>query len=147
MPDPEKGAKVRAVHDRVIDPIRARARELGYAIGVHGSLARDIDLIAAPWTDEAVEARELAEAVKLVLREVTGLGAMIEPEASDSYHLRGCPGGKAHGRLCWSFYTYETYLDLSVMPRLGDIADMAVQITRQEMLIQELRDRLERQTP
>lgn len=30
------------------------AREVGYAIGIHGSLRRDVDLIAAPWTDDAV---------------------------------------------------------------------------------------------
>ncbi len=30
------------------------AREVGYAVGVHGSLKRDFDLIAAPWTDQAV---------------------------------------------------------------------------------------------
>ncbi len=30
------------------------AREVGYAVGVHGSLKRDFDLIAAPWTKEAV---------------------------------------------------------------------------------------------
>lgn len=30
------------------------AREVGYAVGLHGSLRRDVDLIAAPWTDEVV---------------------------------------------------------------------------------------------
>lgn len=29
------------------------ARQCGYAVGVHGSLKRDFDLIAAPWTDGA----------------------------------------------------------------------------------------------
>lgn len=44
-----------------VEPIRRLAREVGYAIGVHGSQERDLDLIAAPWTEEAVSAEELAE--------------------------------------------------------------------------------------
>ena len=43
-----------------IAPIRLLAREVGYAIGVHGSQERDLDLIAAPWTEAAVSAEELA---------------------------------------------------------------------------------------
>lgn len=38
-----------------IEHIRAVAREIGYAIGVHGTLERDLDLIAAPWTEKALE--------------------------------------------------------------------------------------------
>lgn len=30
------------------------AREVGYAVGVHGSLKRDMDLIAVPWVEDAV---------------------------------------------------------------------------------------------
>lgn len=29
------------------------ARKHGYALAVHGSLARDLDLIAIPWTEDA----------------------------------------------------------------------------------------------
>lgn len=44
-----------------VAPIRRLAREVGYAIGVHGSQERDLDLIAAPWTEAAVSAEELAD--------------------------------------------------------------------------------------
>lgn len=47
--DPEM---VKALARRIIRPLRERAKVLGYAIAVHGSLERDIDLIAAPWTVE-----------------------------------------------------------------------------------------------
>ena len=49
----EKPLYVRA--GKVIDDIRAIAREHGYAIAVHGSLRAesDIDLVAAPWTKDA----------------------------------------------------------------------------------------------
>lgn len=38
-----------------IEKIRKVAREIGYAIGVHGTMERDLDLIAAPWTEEALK--------------------------------------------------------------------------------------------
>lgn len=44
-----------------VEPIRALAKEKGYAVGVHGTLERDLDLIAAPWTDTACPPQELAE--------------------------------------------------------------------------------------
>lgn len=110
--------------DLLIGPVRAKARELGYAIGVHGSLVRDIDLIACPWTAEAVDARTLAEALREVIREandgVACLGWKLgDPEAT----LNGCPGDKPHGRRCWSYYLGDgPWVDLSVMPRAMDAA-------------------------
>jgi hypothetical protein len=35
--------------------IWATARRFGYAIGLHGSMKRDCDLMAMPWTDDAVD--------------------------------------------------------------------------------------------
>lgn len=35
----------------------------GYALAVHGSLARDFDLIAVPWVDEASEPSKVLEEV------------------------------------------------------------------------------------
>ena len=46
-----------------VEEVRAAAREVGYAIAVHGSLERDLDLIAVPWVASAVPAKELAEHV------------------------------------------------------------------------------------
>lgn len=40
------------------------AREHGYALAVHGSLARDLDLIACPWTDDAAPAEYLVETLR-----------------------------------------------------------------------------------
>jgi hypothetical protein len=94
-----------------------RARELGYALTLHGSLHRDLDIVAVPWTDEAVGPKELADA----LLEVSG-GFMTPLEAEDDYHRLGCPGSKPHGRLVWSFYLGgKPYIDLSVMPRNPDL--------------------------
>lgn len=44
-----------------IERIRELAREVGYGLGVHGSLERDLDLIAIPWVDTAASPTQLAD--------------------------------------------------------------------------------------
>lgn len=92
--------------------MRAKARELGYALAVHGSLARDIDIIAIPWTLEAVSADELAMAMYAVIKS--------EHERIDA--RPGCigwkePAQKPHGRLVWEIHVWGSYFDFGVMPR------------------------------
>lgn len=109
-------------HDKaalLIEPLREVARSLGYAIGVHGTLKRDIDLIACPWTSEAVSAGELAEALRRKAAELNPAGvAFIAPHEDEKYRRLGSPGAKPHGRIVWSFHLGGgPYIDLSVMPR------------------------------
>ncbi len=108
----------RPAYGRLIGPLREKARELGYALAVHGTLKRDIDLVAAPWTAEAVEARVLAEAVRDTAR-LHNLGIAHHKGVEDEpFFHAGCPGLKPHGRLCWSYHLGGgPYLDLSVMPK------------------------------
>lgn len=113
-------------YNRLIEPLRERARELGYALGVHGSLKRDIDLIAAPWTEDAEHPFILARELRKVAEVVVGYAEPAMHERSD-WHEMGMPGStKPHGRLCWTFMLKRglppgkcPYLDLSVMPRIS----------------------------
>lgn len=108
-----KAALVRATCDVLLEPIRTAARAKGYAIALHGSVARDIDLVAIPWTEEACSAHELVEAVAEAIRGATGGIGWME---GDPYQtLTG--EKKPHGRRAWSIYVEGTYVDLSVMPR------------------------------
>lgn len=43
--------------------LAAVARDHGYALAMHGSLVTDLDLVAVPWTTEAVDDVTLAEAL------------------------------------------------------------------------------------
>lgn len=90
------------------------ARTCGYSIGLHGSMKRDCDLIAAPWTVDAVSA------VDLIDRLCEGLDAFILGGQSPE------PVLKPHGRLAWCLQIRDAYkkvLDVSVMPTaLGPIA-------------------------
>lgn len=93
-----------------IDAIRDAAKAKGYAIGVHGSLARDIDLIACPWTDGAAPAAEMAEAVRAA--------AASAIPGGNCWSKTDDPKQKPHGRLSWSLhFAAGGYIDLSVMPR------------------------------
>lgn len=95
-----------------IDAVREAARTKGYCLAVHGSLARDIDLVAVPWTEEAASAEELAEAVRAAAEKANPLGVAFV--AGDD----SCPRAKPHGRLAWSFHLGAgPFIDLSVMPR------------------------------
>lgn len=94
----------------LIDPIRSMAKQLGYAITVHGSLRRDIDLVAVPWVEEAVEADILVKALVHLVKAFTG-EAWGHVDAD-------CPSEKPHGRQAWSIHFWGAYIDLSVMPRI-----------------------------
>ena len=100
------GPKVRPIAYACHLPrITAKAREYGYAIAVHGSLQRDLDLIAVPWSDEATDAEQLVQAI------CETAGAFILPDQDGAQ--------KPHGRVAYILQMGAgLYIDLSVMPRV-----------------------------
>lgn len=108
------------LYKQIIGPLRQAAHYVGYCLAVHGTLRRDIDLLAVPWVADAIPAPALAGLLMEVTRGV-GLGAYHMPGEEDRYHSDGCPMFKPHGRRCWTWYLLEAkqgtpYVDLSVMP-------------------------------
>lgn len=77
----------------------------GYALAVHGSLARDFDLIAIPWTDCAEEPDEVIASIA---------------NASMASRVVGVPENKPHGRIAYTLSVGfgECACDLSFMPRI-----------------------------
>lgn len=98
-----------SVYAWMVPTIRNVAREHGYAIGLHGSMARDLDLIAVPWVDNAAPAEVLVQAV------MQAVGGQFAPR--DLGFDRN-PCHRPHGRLAWSIYFSGLmfYIDLSIMP-------------------------------
>ena len=107
--------RCRAAYEKHIGTVRSVAREHGYAIGVHGSLARDMDLIAVPWVDDAKEPKALALAIEHAVGGVIDNGSRVDGPAYD--FATKPPAVKPHGRLCWSIHLGGgPYIDLSVIP-------------------------------
>lgn len=88
------------------------------ALQVHGSLKTDIDLLAAPWREMAIDASYLAEEIRITVEKIIGFCVVRKCDQNQ-------PERKPEGRLAWSFYLQPEgiegpYIDLSVTPRVKD---------------------------
>ncbi len=108
----------------LIPQLAEAGREVGYAVAVHGSLARDLDIVAIPWTEEAVSAERLVMHIMAAVDGHLVNGARRKPvEGKPEGEWERVPGAeptqKPHGRLAWSLHLGHQglYLDISVMPR------------------------------
>jgi hypothetical protein len=101
------GAFCRSLLDSIIEPVRTTARFHGYAVAVHGSLKRDIDLVAIAWTDQAVRPDEL----------VASLMGAISGVLGNCLKISG-PSPKPHGRVAYTLVHpgFAGEIDLSVIP-------------------------------
>ena len=124
IPTPEQAAQCFAYYEKLIEPLRMVAMDAGYALAVHGSLRRDIDLIACPWVVWAIDPCELAERLFAEAKRVTDGRCFRADSESGPYFLAGSPGMKSHRRLVWVFHLVGSggpYIDLSVMSRCEDL--------------------------
>lgn len=108
--DIEQGAYNRALLDLILPPMRRAAREAGYAITVHGSLNRDIDLVAIPWAEHGVWTIDaLIETLVGAVRATIGRCFCHEKEWTVKPH-----GRRAKILLAWCGES-TAQIDLSVM--------------------------------
>ncbi len=90
------------------------ARRHGYALSLHGSMLTDLDLVAIPWTDEAIAADALVEELKKYV------GLLIDDTEDEDIRSR-LPTRKPHGRIAWRLSSWAGgSVDLSVMPRVTE---------------------------
>jgi hypothetical protein len=86
------------------------AREHGYAMSIHGSMARDFDLVCIPWIEAPAEPDDVIDAIvkKFAIRRHYG-----------GWH------SKEHGRRVHTLVIAfgECAIDLSFMPRLWEPVD------------------------
>ena len=89
-------------------------RTHGYALAVHGSLARDMDLICVPWTETPSDSIDVVEAI------------------TDTFCIRNLwpVEVKEHGREVYtlSIGFGECFIDLSFMPRVASKDQHATQV-------------------
>jgi hypothetical protein len=98
------------------------ARQHGYALAVHGTVTRDLDLVAIPWADEVSEPDVLIEALR------GAVGGFIIPTGTKGGRYDAARGEfveveiqnptlKPHGRLAWNIHLEAgAILDISVIP-------------------------------
>jgi len=97
-----------ALYSAIWPDLVATARARGYALLIHGSLRRDLDLVAVPWTDDAVPCGELVDAVR------AACDGWVGDTISGRWTL------KPHGRKAWTIILHgHATIDLSVMPRMS----------------------------
>lgn len=96
------------------------ARWHGYALALHGSLGRDMDVIAVPWTEDAADPVALMDAMV----GAAGLRIGAKPDATGPMESVEKP----HGRLAWSLHLAGgAYIDLSVIPPRAPTAQPSTQ--------------------
>lgn len=81
----------------------------GYALALHGSISRDMDLVAIPWTDDADAPEKLLKAFCRYVASRTQVNIKI-----------GSGTKKPHGRMSYviPIGMEGQYLDVAIMPRV-----------------------------
>jgi hypothetical protein len=89
-------------------PLERIAWRHGYVLALHGSMGRDLDIIAIPWTEDADNPEKLLRAFK----------RFITSKATINYRIPQ-PIKKPHGRDAYVLpIGFDgQYIDLSIMPR------------------------------
>lgn len=90
------------------------ARGCGYALAVHGSLARDIDLVAIPWTENADTPQLLVQRLCGALAASTGRALQMREDDWTE---------KPHGRRAVTIILpgMTPEIDLSIMPTIKKV--------------------------
>lgn len=99
--------------------LKETALKFGYNLVIHGSMDRDLDLIAIPWVDEPKDEFLMIQAMDKQLNNVYS-------EFKEHYLLNTLPGGRKAYAINlnrggkWNNYLDEQwYLDISVTPLLN----------------------------
>lgn len=89
------------------------AKQKGYALAIHGSLASDLDLAALAFRDSAVGEEELVETLWSV---ISGFSAHYAPEESQVQE-KPQRSVKSAGRIVYVFPIWKDwYVDISIYP-------------------------------
>lgn len=123
------------------------ARAKGYALAIHGTVTSDLDLVAIPWTEEAVSAEDLKNALMEHINacgyEESLIRFGLTPEHARQVarlpeYADADKSIKPHGRIAWNLYIDNgCKVDLSVMPRTSESVTCAKSQTDPKCLSQE----------
>ena len=101
------------------------AKELGYNLLLHGSVDRDLDIVAVPWVDEPESHLQLLQAFNKYLNgiECQNVSGRDEDIINASYLPSILPGGRSsyiinlnRGGKFNGYIDEQYYLDISITP-------------------------------
>ena len=120
MNSPEKPTKVKpAFYAFCYEDLMNIAKSHGYNLAIHGSLARDMDLVAIPWSDNPMPRLTLLWAFERYFK-----GPIDTSSCDEAYYLYSkLPGGRHSFVInlnrggAWNGYVDgQWYLDISFTP-------------------------------
>lgn len=94
-----------AFYASIYDDLRNAATNCGWALGLHGSLASDMDIMAMPWTEDAKSAEEMIKALSECFEENPFKYAHLIPYT-----------GKPNNRIVYTMAIWgDFYLDINII--------------------------------
>lgn len=110
-------AKFQKAYIAILGILHDVAKAHGYALGIHGTLGRDLDLIAVPWVEEAEDHETL---VREMARVIDGKIYSIITIKKDGENVESPnPVYNPHGRVSWVINMGGgAYIDVSVTGRV-----------------------------
>lgn len=95
-----------ALYSALWEDIRNAAMDCGWAVALHGSLSRDMDIMAMPWIEGCTDADTM---IDTIIAKCFGDNIISE-------YGKKIDRTKPYGRVCYLIPIYEDfYLDISVM--------------------------------
>lgn len=116
---------IKKYYTRILPALRQEAWYCGWGLGLHGSMRRDLDLIAVPWRKDARTPNFLAHRLMKIAGGHTYPISYIKKDWQKKPHgriaislpLLKCPRVRIMGPgIAKENETHGLYLDLSVMP-------------------------------
>ncbi len=98
----------RRAYEAFIPGFIKAARECGYALAIHGSMERDLDLIAVPWIEKPEIPEKLAFEIAVMCK------GLLVGEIFSKQHRR-----LFHINLAWRGTENRNYIELSVTPTIA----------------------------
>lgn len=98
-----------ALYAALCEDIRNAAMDCGWAVALHGSLSRDMDIMAMPWVENCTDADTM---IDTIIKRCFGDNIISE-------YGKKVDMTKPHGRVCYLIPIYDDYyLDISIMSNL-----------------------------
>jgi len=108
-PPAEFRPAIKRISRRLAKRLTPLAREMGYGLMVHGSMERDLDLLAVPWVEDAASPRDLVKALAKAIGGYWSSEPDKKPHGREAYTILLRRGGVETPAGCFPF------IDLSVM--------------------------------